>query len=736
MLDRIDDDTHEVGTLLRQSVWMALRTTMAAGPLWLVAGLTWWPAFLLFPVSGLAALLVVRRMLPRAHRSARWSRRWPGPTTPPRWRRASPPATTSARVSVSPTCCAGAPSSPARCTSGSRPWCGSRPGIGRRTGMLLHGVLAATALVGVVLVVDDRLSTASLVTLFLVTTMFVGQVDQLARHLPDLQEGFGAVIRLRGLLASEPEPEGGLALPDGPLVGAVRRPPLRLRPRHLRAVRTSTSPCPPVRRAPSSGAPDRASPPWLRCVSRAVEPERGSLLLGGVDVRDARPPAAPRGGRRRHPAHGDPGRHPLREHHALRRAPARDRGGRDRRAGPRPPGSRVCPAGSTPCSGPVAPACRPARSSWSRSRGCWSATSGWSCSTRRPPGWTRSPRRAWSPPPTGCCRVAPACWSLTGSRRRSAPSRSPCSTAAASCSTALATSSPTATARSATCSTASAGESALRPVDAGLHTGAVGTAPTYRGLRRRRRRWTPIPSPGPRHQERVVHRAAVGPGRHGAVPGLCPHRGLRRDHRLAVGPHRRRPPAGRAPRHADRAPGGVAARVARCCWPIAIRRYPQWWIAVMLRARTRVLHGQTQAAPARAHAAGRGRGPHHGRRPPGALRRPLGRLPQRPRDRGGHRDRRASSALAGGVLLGRDDGRPRSPRRSADRSPGAPRRHRPRLGPASAGRWSRRSTRSARSSSPRRRPTSTATCARSTVAAWTRPSASTACRRCSTASRS
>jgi Na+/H+ antiporter NhaA len=49
--------------------------------------------------------------------------------------------------------------------------------IGRRTGTLLHGVLAATALIGVVLVVYGRLDTASLVTLYLVTTMFVGQVE-------------------------------------------------------------------------------------------------------------------------------------------------------------------------------------------------------------------------------------------------------------------------------------------------------------------------------------------------------------------------------------------------------------------------------------------------------------------------------------------------------------------------------------------------------------------------------
>src|SRR3954453_7504079 len=64
VLDRIDDDPHEVGTLLRQSGWMAIRTAFASGPLWIVAGITWWPAFFLFPVTGLAALAVVRPLLP------------------------------------------------------------------------------------------------------------------------------------------------------------------------------------------------------------------------------------------------------------------------------------------------------------------------------------------------------------------------------------------------------------------------------------------------------------------------------------------------------------------------------------------------------------------------------------------------------------------------------------------------------------------------------------------------
>ena len=64
VLDRVDDDTHEVGTLLRQSAWQATRTTLASGPLWVVAGTTWWPAFILFPLAGIAALLAVRPLLP------------------------------------------------------------------------------------------------------------------------------------------------------------------------------------------------------------------------------------------------------------------------------------------------------------------------------------------------------------------------------------------------------------------------------------------------------------------------------------------------------------------------------------------------------------------------------------------------------------------------------------------------------------------------------------------------
>ncbi|WP_374970395.1 ATP-binding cassette domain-containing protein [Terrabacter sp. BE26] len=284
VLDRVDDDTHEVGALLRQSAWQAIRTVLASGPLWIVAGTTWWPAFFLFPIAGLGAVAVVRSLLPQV--SARKVEEEMAWTDHAAALEEGVAARDDLRASL------GQAHVVRRCTELAATVhrrfavvLGLESRIGRRTGSLLHAALAGTALVGVALVVGDRLTTAALVTLFLVTTMFVGQVDMLARHLPDLQAGFGAVLRLRGLLDAEREPVGGAALPPGPLDiafsdlhFAYAGGRFALQQVDLRVPAGTT--CALVGRT-GSGKSTLAS-----LLSRAVEPERGTVLLGGVDVLD------------------------------------------------------------------------------------------------------------------------------------------------------------------------------------------------------------------------------------------------------------------------------------------------------------------------------------------------------------------------------------------------------------------------------------------------------------------
>jgi ABC-type multidrug transport system fused ATPase/permease subunit len=284
VLDRIDDDTWEVGQLMRWGVWQAVRTFLASGPLWVVASLAWWPAAFLFPLTGFAAFWVVRRLLPQvAERKVVEEAAWTdhaasteeGVAARDDLRTALGQAHVlrrNARMA-------------ARVHEALDKVLRVEARITRRSGGLLHGALAAVAVVGVALVLAGDLSTARLVTLFLVTTMFVGGVDMLARHLPDLQEGFGAVLRLRSMMASPAEPTGGMPLGDGALdvefrdlefsygtgTFALHDVDLIVPAGHTCALVGRTG----------SGKSTLAS-----LLSRAVEPPHGTVFLGGTDVRD------------------------------------------------------------------------------------------------------------------------------------------------------------------------------------------------------------------------------------------------------------------------------------------------------------------------------------------------------------------------------------------------------------------------------------------------------------------
>ncbi len=282
VLDRVDDDTHELGTLLRRNGWDLVRLLLSAGPLWVVAGLTWWPSWVLFPLVGLATVLVVRPLTAEvARRKLVEEIAW---TDHAAAMEEGVAARDDLRSSL------GQAYLVRRCAELSAvvhrrvaATCVTASSIARRAGLLLNALLAGTAVAGVVLVSRGGLSTAQLVTLFLVTTTFVGQLDQIARHLPDLQAGLGAVTRLRALLTAESEPVGGRPVPAGPLDLRVEELRfsyaegsfvLEVDSLHVPAGGTMAL----VGRT-GSGKSTLAS-----LVSRAVDPPAGTVFLGGTDV--------------------------------------------------------------------------------------------------------------------------------------------------------------------------------------------------------------------------------------------------------------------------------------------------------------------------------------------------------------------------------------------------------------------------------------------------------------------
>ncbi len=449
VLDRVDDDTHEVGNLVRWQIWMMSRTLFGAVPMWVVAGVTWWPSFVLFPVLGTLTWLAIRSLLGEISRrkvieEMAWTDHAAAleegiagrddlrtslgqPHVVRRIARLSADVHTKFKAVVE-----------------------IESRLVRRAGVLLHALLAGIAVAGVVLAAGDHLSVAQLVTLFLVTSTFVGQIAMVTYHLPDLQAGLGAVIRLRQMLAVPPEPDGGSALPDGPL---------DLELRHLDfayaegtfALQGIDLRVPAGQTVALVGRTGSGKSTLAALISRAMEPPRGTVFLGGTDVRELDLQHLRRSRRRGHPAHRDPRRHAGREHHALRRAPPQP-GRRGRR------GARSGRLGRRAAGRPRHPA-RPGRHLALRRRGAAGRLRP-AAGPRRPRGRARRGHRADGPahrePRRGrrrpaARRAAPASSSPTGCPRSSGRHWSPSSTAGASSSRAPAPSSPSRPDRSATC---------------------------------------------------------------------------------------------------------------------------------------------------------------------------------------------------------------------------------------------------------------------------------------------
>ncbi|GIG35034.1 ATP-binding cassette domain-containing protein [Cellulomonas pakistanensis] len=284
VLDRVDDDTHAVGTLVRRQVWGMGRTLVGCVPLWIVGGLTWWPAWLLFPLLGAVTVLVVRPSLGEiARRKVVEERAWTDNA-------AALEEAVAARDDLRTS--RGQAFAVRRLAEASAlvhrmldRVLAVETRMTARAGTLLHALLAGVAVAGVLLAGGGDLSVARLVTLFLVTATFVGQFDMLARHLPDVQEGIGAIVRIRELLDTEPEPAGGRGVPEGPL-------DLELRDLSFSYAEGTFALSGVSLRVPAGqtvalvGRTGSGKSTLASLLSRAVEPEPGSVLLGGADVRD------------------------------------------------------------------------------------------------------------------------------------------------------------------------------------------------------------------------------------------------------------------------------------------------------------------------------------------------------------------------------------------------------------------------------------------------------------------
>ena len=318
VIDRVDDDPAQASNFLRRSGWDAVAAVLRSVLAWIVAGLTWPAAWFALPLVGLAAIgwaMPLARVV--AQRKEAEEVAWSDHT-------AQLEEAVAGRDDVRSSL--GQPHvvrqyalRGQQLLHGVRARSNTSAVVMLRTGLVLHLLLAVT---GVALVSADRLTLAELVTLWLLATAFTGQLSRVADHLPELQAGLGALARIRSLLAAPQEEDGGSAPPPGPpeveFCGLTFAYAGGFTLHDVRLTIPAGTTCALVGR---TGA---GKSTLARFLSRALEPPRGTVLVGNQDVRDTAVEELPARCGCGDPAHRAAGGHPGREHHAVRRHPPQD----------------------------------------------------------------------------------------------------------------------------------------------------------------------------------------------------------------------------------------------------------------------------------------------------------------------------------------------------------------------------------------------------------------------------
>ncbi|WP_231916056.1 ATP-binding cassette domain-containing protein [Microbacterium karelineae] len=282
VLDRVDDDTNSINNLMRQQWWAMMGTALGAVPMWVVAGAMWWPAWILMPALVALNILFVRPLFAEiARRKVVNEQAW---TDHAAAFEEAVAARSDLRTSL------GQAFAMRRVTERAAE---TNRSFGRmvrteatlilRSQAVLQALLAAVLVSGVALVTTGGLALGQLVTLFLATTMLVGRVAELINQLPQLQEGLGAIARVRQMMQTEPEPRGGIEPPEEANGLDISGLDFSYDEGSF-ALRDVTLSVPPGETIALVGRTGSGKSTLASLIPRAVEPPRGTVFLGGVDV--------------------------------------------------------------------------------------------------------------------------------------------------------------------------------------------------------------------------------------------------------------------------------------------------------------------------------------------------------------------------------------------------------------------------------------------------------------------
>jgi ABC-type multidrug transport system fused ATPase/permease subunit len=287
LIDRVDDDPAQLAALVRGPALWAGQAILGAAAAWIVAGLSWWPAWPVFLVIGTACVLIVQRRGARIarlkeHEEAAWSEHGAGLeeaiTAAPDLRAAHGREFAVRRYAAQAAVLLRRTDRTAAAAAG----------VTARVGMLLNALVAVVVLLAAAtaggLPLFGGFDTGRIVTLWFLIVGFVGALANVTGNLPQIQSGLGAAQRINALLRAPQEPDGGAELPHRvprvELHGLVHEydERFRLGPISLTVAAGET--------VALVGRTGSGKSTLARLMVRAIEPRPGEIAYDGQDVRD------------------------------------------------------------------------------------------------------------------------------------------------------------------------------------------------------------------------------------------------------------------------------------------------------------------------------------------------------------------------------------------------------------------------------------------------------------------